>query len=85
MNFTQNELKRNPEGAKFAGPTAHGVLGSALQSLILFFFEFFDNGRRPGSPGDQSTLFGEGSQTPFSALDDLKNHENGRGAVGSMA
>ena len=34
---------------EFAGPTAHGVLGSALQSLILYSLNFFDNGRRPGA------------------------------------
>ena len=28
---------------KFAGPTAHGVLGSPSQSLILFSLYFFDN------------------------------------------
>ena len=33
---------------KFAGPTAHGVLGPPSQSSVLFSLYFFDIGRQPG-------------------------------------
>ena len=53
---------------KFAGPTAHGVLGSASQSLCLYSLNIFDNGRRPGSPGDQSIPLGDGPERCFRPL-----------------
>ena len=53
---------------KFAGPMAHGVLGSASQSLCLYSLNIFDNGRRPGSPGDQSIPLGYYSERCFRPL-----------------
>ena len=41
---------------------AHGVLGSPSQSLCLYSLNIFDNGRRPGSPGDQSIPPGDGPE-----------------------
>ena len=41
---------------KFAGPTAHGVLGSASQSLCLYSSNIFDNGRRPGATDPKNAL-----------------------------
>ena len=53
---------------KFAGPTAHGVLGSASQFLCLYSLTIFDNGRHLGSPSDQSIPLGDGPERLFRSL-----------------